>query len=509
MNRNRGGESGALVVITGVIAAIVVVQLILAGLVVAADSWAKGLRSDDMLLPGTVVAGADVGGMHVDEARAAVEEAVAESLREPITVDAGEQRWQVTPAELGAQPRSDDAVEAALAEASSSGPLSLARVRWLGGELEVEAPLTVDEDQVAATVRELAADVHHKVRDATLAWSDGRVELVEHRHGQELYQPQLTRDLIDAVHEGEREVDAEVLHQEAAVRTEDVRPLVEPAQRLAERALAHEVRVVADGAQWQLTPRDVGAKPRLDALVAAELDDGRDLAAETPGSQRAAPLAIPGEELAAQVERFAAEVNVAARDAQLDWSSGWLEFEEHRTGEAVDREAAINALEQALHGADSRVELAMRPVQPDTTMDDYDNVLFLRQGERRLYHYVNGNRVADWPVTVGAGGSPTPTGIFHVGTKRHRPTWYNPDPDGWGSDMPEMIEPGRTNPLGLRALNWVKNGRDTLIRFHGTAAESTIGTAGSQGCVRLTNDDVLELFERVPSGTTIVSARVG
>lgn len=509
MSRRRNREGGALVVITGVIAAIVVVQLVLAGLVVAADSWADGLHRDDTLLPGTVVAGADVGGMHVDEARAAVEEAVGESLREPITVDAGEQRWQVTPAELGAQPRSNDAVEAALAEASSKGPLSLARVRWLGGELEVEAPLTVDEDQVAATVRELSADVNRKVRDATLTWSDGGVELVEHRHGQELYQPQLTRDLVEAVHEGEREVDAEVLQREATVRTEDVQPLVEPAQRLAERALSHEVRVVADGARWQLTPRDVGAQPRLDELVAAELDEGRDLAAETPGSQPAAPLAIPGEELAAQVERFAAEVNVPARDAQLDWSSGWLEFEEHRTGEAVDREAAIDALEQALHGADDRVELAMRPVQPDTTLDDYDNVLFLRQGERRLYHYVNGNRVADWPVTVGAGGSPTPAGIFHVGAKRHRPTWHNPDPDGWGSDMPEVIEPGRTNPLGLRALNWHKGGRDTLIRFHGTAAESTIGTAGSQGCVRLTNDDVLELFERVPSGTTIVSARVG
>lgn len=511
MNRTRAGrgEHGALVVMTGVIAAIVVVQLILGALVVTAQSWAEGLQDEETLLPGTVVAGADVGGMHVDEARAAVDEAVAERLRQPITVNAGDRSWQVTPEELGARPRSDDAVAAALAEASSAGPLDLARVRWLDGELAVDAPLAVDEKQVRAVVADLAADLDHPVRNASLTWTDGGVELVEHRHGRGLYQPQLTRELVTAVQEGQREVDAEVLHREAEVLTEDVRPLVEPAQRLAERALSHEVRVVADGARWQLTPRDVGAKPRLDEIVAAELDEGRDLAAETPGSQRAAPLAIPDEELGAQVERFAAEVNVPARDAQLDWSSGWLEFEEHRTGEAVDREAAIDALEQALHGADSTVELAMRTVQPDTTLDDYDNVLFLRQGERRLYHYVDGNRVADWPVTVGAGGSPTPAGVFHVGTKRHRPTWYNPDPDGWGSDMPKVIEPGRTNPLGLRALNWHKNGRDTLIRFHGTAAESTIGTAGSQGCVRLTNDDVLELFGRVPSGTTIVSARVG
>lgn len=511
MNRSRAGrdEDGTLLVVAGVIAAIVAVQLVLGTLVVAAQSWADGLQDEGTLLPGTVVAGADVGGMHVDEARAAVEEALAERLREPITVDAGQRRWQVTPHELGARPRSNEAVETALAEASSAGPLSLAQARWLGGELEVEAPLTVDEDQVADVVSELAADLDRPVRNASLAWSDGEVELVEHRHGQGLYQAQLTRDLVDAVQEGEREVDAEVMHREASVLTEDVQPLVEPAQRLAERALSHEVRVVADSARWQVSPRDVGAEPQLDQVVTAELDEAVDLAAQTPGSRRAAPLAIPDEELRAQVERFAAEVDVPARDAQLDWSSGWLEFEEHRTGQALDRDAAVDALDRALRGADRTVELAVRPVQPDTTLDDYHNVLFLRQGERRLYHYVDGNRVADWPVTVGAGGSPTPAGVFHVGAKRRRPTWHNPDPDGWGSDMPEVIEPGRTNPLGLRALNWHKGGRDTLIRFHGTAAESTIGTAGSQGCVRLTNDDVLELFGRVPSGTTIVSARVG
>lgn len=503
------GEHGGLMVLVGVVAAIVAVQLVLGALIVTAQSWASGLQDADTLLPGTVVAGADVGGMHVDEARAAVEEAMAERLRQPITVNAGQQVWQVTPHELGARPRSEEAVASALAEASSAGPLDLARVRWLDGELAVDAPLTVDEEQAAAVVSELSADLDQPVREASLAWSGGQVELVEHRHGQALYQAQLTRDLVTAVKEGEREVNAEVLHREASVLTEDVRPLVEPAQRLAERALSHEVRVTADGAQWRLTPRDVGAEPQLDKVVAAKLNEGRDLAAQTPGARPTAPLAIPEEELRAEVERFAAEVDVPARDAQLDWSSGWLEFTEHRAGQAVDREAAVQALEQALRGAEPSVELAVRPVQPATTLDDYDNVLFLRQGERRLYHYVDGNKVADWPVTVGAGGSPTPTGVFHVGEKRHRPTWYNPDPDGWGSDMPKVIEPGRTNPLGLRALNWHKNGRDTLIRFHGTAAESTIGTAGSQGCVRLTNDDVLELFGRVPSGTTIVSARVG
>jgi lipoprotein-anchoring transpeptidase ErfK/SrfK len=89
--------------------------------------------------------------------------------------------------------------------------------------------------------------------------------------------------------------------------------------------------------------------------------------------------------------------------------------------------------------------------------------------------------------------------------KRFEPTWYNPAPNGWGSDMPAVIGPGPDNPLGLRALNWNRGGADTLIRFHGTPNESSIGEAASRGCVRMFNSDVIELYDLVPSGTAIVS----
>jgi lipoprotein-anchoring transpeptidase ErfK/SrfK len=132
-------------------------------------------------------------------------------------------------------------------------------------------------------------------------------------------------------------------------------------------------------------------------------------------------------------------------------------------------------------------------------------VLLVRQEERPLYHYVDGEIAADWPVAIGGGSSPTLTGLFTVGAKRRSPSWYNPDPDGWGEDMPEYIPPGPDNPLGMRALNWNRGGSDTLIRFHGAANVSSINQRASQGCVRLTNDDVLQLFDRLPSGTSIVS----
>ncbi|ESZ19484.1 MULTISPECIES: L,D-transpeptidase [unclassified Mesorhizobium] len=63
---------------------------------------------------------------------------------------------------------------------------------------------------------------------------------------------------------------------------------------------------------------------------------------------------------------------------------------------------------------------------------------------------------------------------------------------------------GPNNPLGARALYLYRNGRDTYFRIHGTNEPWTIGTAVSNGCIRLTNDDIIDLYERTPLGTTVV-----
>ena len=92
--------------------------------------------------------------------------------------------------------------------------------------------------------------------------------------------------------------------------------------------------------------------------------------------------------------------------------------------------------------------------------------------------------------------------------KRAWPTWTPPA---------EMIErephlatyrngmaPGLENPLGARALYLFEDGRDTLYRLHGTHQEWSIGKAVSSGCVRLLNQDIIDLHARVPVGTKVV-----
>ncbi len=66
------------------------------------------------------------------------------------------------------------------------------------------------------------------------------------------------------------------------------------------------------------------------------------------------------------------------------------------------------------------------------------------------------------------------------------------------------MDPGLTNPLGARALYIFQNGKDTLYRIHGSPEWWTIGKSVSSGCVRMFNQDVINLYERVPNGTPIL-----
>ena len=63
---------------------------------------------------------------------------------------------------------------------------------------------------------------------------------------------------------------------------------------------------------------------------------------------------------------------------------------------------------------------------------------------------------------------------------------------------------GLGNPLGARALYIFQDGRDTLYRLHGTMDARTIGEAVSSGCVRLLNQDIIDLYQRVPVGSPIL-----
>ncbi len=125
-----------------------------------------------------------------------------------------------------------------------------------------------------------------------------------------------------------------------------------------------------------------------------------------------------------------------------------------------------------------------------------------------LYFMLNDKTAIRYGVGVGRKGLYQP-GVFSVARKAKWP-WWRPT-DGMIRREPEKyaqfkdgLKGGRDNPLGARALYlYDDQGRDTHLRIHGTNAPSTIGSAVSNGCARLTNENIMDLYERVDIGARV------
>lgn len=269
---------------------------------------------------------------------------------------------------------------------------------------------------------------------------------------------------------------------------------------------------------WETTPRELGSDADVDAAIAEAMKASTDatttelvrLRWQGESADVAPDVAISHSREGARafVDQIAEELNEPARDAALNLegvSEGEFEVVPGETGQVVDTDAVVEELVGALREGRDSVDLTVHDVPPDETVEDFRQVFVLRQDQHELSLYEDGRRVGTWDVAVGqaASGYPTPTGLYEVTKKRPNPTWINPDPNGWGSGMPKRIGPGPDNPLGVRALNWSA----PAIRFHGTANLSSIGTDASKGCVRLSNDDIVHVYDRVETGAKIVSLR--
>lgn len=129
--------------------------------------------------------------------------------------------------------------------------------------------------------------------------------------------------------------------------------------------------------------------------------------------------------------------------------------------------------------------------------------------ERFLYLVLEGGRALRYGIGVGKDESLVFRGEASVGRKAAWPRWTPTksmiarEPDRYGPYAGGM-EGGEINPLGPRALYLYKNGNDTLFRIHGTTEPYTIGTNVSSGCIRLMNQDIIDLYARVPVGAKVV-----
>jgi lipoprotein-anchoring transpeptidase ErfK/SrfK len=110
--------------------------------------------------------------------------------------------------------------------------------------------------------------------------------------------------------------------------------------------------------------------------------------------------------------------------------------------------------------------------------------------DRKLAVIENDAVVTVYPIAVGAARTPSPVGTFTIVSRVTNPTYYK---------RGKTVAPGATNPVGTRWIGLSQKG----YGIHGTNQPRSIGFAKSHGCIRLRNEDVERLFERVRSGDVV------
>jgi lipoprotein-anchoring transpeptidase ErfK/SrfK len=145
--------------------------------------------------------------------------------------------------------------------------------------------------------------------------------------------------------------------------------------------------------------------------------------------------------------------------------------------------------------------------EADYPTPEKPGTIIVDPGNHFLYHVEGGGKATRYGVGVGRQGFAW-NGVAAIRRKAEWPVWTPPpemtkrdkDAAKFASGMPG----GPDNPLGARAMYLYEGDRDTLYRIHGTTEPWSIGQSMSSGCIRLLNQDIVDLYNRVPLGTKVI-----
>lgn len=279
---------------------------------------------------------------------------------------------------------------------------------------------------------------------------------------------------------------------------------------VVDAALAEPLVVQAAGHRWTVTPAALGSSADVEVAIdrAFAVSDGLSLVDRLNHRLRDLPVEASidlafGHDRAA-VEAFVQqafdEVAVPAVDARFALVEDRIVTRASSDGRELKTQLATTRILRALVRGTAEVELPVRAVAPEVPTEELGTTIVVDVSENRLWLYEGLEVVKEYRVATGVPGYPTPVGTFRIVDKKENPTWYNPDPTGWGAGLPLWIGPGPGNPLGTRALYLDAPG----IRIHGTWDDSSIGTAASHGCIRMHVEDSEEMYPLVPVGARVL-----
>jgi L,D-transpeptidase catalytic domain/Putative peptidoglycan binding domain len=278
---------------------------------------------------------------------------------------------------------------------------------------------------------------------------------------------------------------------------------------VAQVDLDREIQITARDQSWSVTPEELGASAEVAPLVDQALAVSEGFSWPERVFRRLMDRPVDASfglrfdrdrgGINDFVNTVAEAVSVDPSNAAVDYVEGELVLQPPEVGWSMPVEEATTAVRQAVRSEAEAVRLPVDKLKPEIAKQDlgYTIVVNLATLELSLYDGLRLDRT--YPVAAGSPSYPTPQGEWSIYDKQENPTWVNPAPDGWGAGLPATIQGGPSAPLGTRALYLDAPG----IRIHGTPASYSIGTYASHGCIRMYMDDVEELYEIVPIGTTV------
>jgi lipoprotein-anchoring transpeptidase ErfK/SrfK len=189
------------------------------------------------------------------------------------------------------------------------------------------------------------------------------------------------------------------------------------------------------------------------------------------------------------------------------------------TGGLMDQMAYVQPKQNGLLVPDSNEPFRVAPVDMSTIPGQFHRqvvndptgepagTIVVDPAQRYLYLVTGNGKAMRYGIGIGRQGFSW-NGTATIQRKQKWPSWHPPKEmqarDERARQYANGMPGGSDNPLGARALYLYQNGRDTLYRIHGTNEPRSIGRAVSSGCIRMLNADVIDLYDRVPSGTRVV-----
>ena len=280
------------------------------------------------------------------------------------------------------------------------------------------------------------------------------------------------------------------------------------------KPLDKKVTATYDGVKYQLSADKLGIDSDVDGMVDQALEASREGGLPT----RVWRYATGGEvDVAISpsvrysnhaidefVGKVAAEVNTDPVDATIEPTTVSLQGVAGHEGISVDESALRTRIESAVQRTEHRrVSVPVDTVQPQVTKADlaakYPTYLTVDESTFTVTLWKDLKPVKKYTVAVGQPAYPTPTGLYSIESKQVDPVWSVPN-SPWAGELGGTTVAGGSaeNPLNARWMG-VTDGAG----FHGTSEVSSLGSAASHGCIRMSVPDVIDLYDQVPVGTPV------